>query len=338
MSTNETQLFVAVPGADPYQAMPRREVADQIAKGTMRKSQLIWSEKRNEWTPASKISSLIAFPTKPKAKISAKTKTGSTMADVRPVGKITGAVKLKAKTGGLPKVKAAAASPVANPKAAVSPKPAAKKAKPSGHSPQAKAPRASYGKTRSQRAEDLVIKEEGSRSGFLVKLVCGLLLLVIVGLLGINWYFVDRPFKAKLAAQSPEFSDITAYAHLGGFFQTGSMVLHVPASTGVTKDNFLAYLTALAKATPNSFTTGKPYKLIVFGPYWYKTPYYIAGVDWKHITQPGMSDEDKREYLMESIRIGGTRRMLPNQNLVYEKRLEQAQANWNGFRNLFLTK
>ncbi|HSI82535.1 MAG: hypothetical protein ACAI35_26010 [Candidatus Methylacidiphilales bacterium] len=55
---SETTVFVAMPGSEPYATLTKREVREQVAKGAITQSQLIWSAEDNNWKPVRDFSQL----------------------------------------------------------------------------------------------------------------------------------------------------------------------------------------------------------------------------------------------------------------------------------------
>jgi hypothetical protein len=91
-SNNETTMFVMVPGQEQPASMPKSQIKAKLAKGDLRQSSLIWSEKYNEWKPASSMSQLIRPVPVVKPRVKAVTK---------PTGKVPKIIMRKADGTGL---------------------------------------------------------------------------------------------------------------------------------------------------------------------------------------------------------------------------------------------
>ena len=131
------------------------------------------------------------------------------------------------------------------------------------------------------------------------KILFTILGIVIVGLIGVNYFLVDQPFRAALAKTS--FSNIQAHAHLGAFAQPNTMLIHIVPNPALTDDNFADFLTALAQSAPRTVIAGKSITTLGLTSKWL-SQYVITSDDWDGFADmSGYSLEEKKKYVLEHL-------------------------------------
>lgn len=315
-SKKETMLFVAIPGTEPYAELPKTHVKEQLDKGLLKQSALIWSQKHNSWKQAREITQLISgkLPSHP-------AQARFTPAPQQPTSQPAVPISQKQQTL-RPAVAQAkqAAKPVINHNHPVrtTPPQATRKSNPANRPP-----------------EDFVVEHTTGTPAWL-KGFCFLLVVIICSLLATNWYYVDHALKSNLAEDNSPFKNVGLYAHLGGFFQVGHMVIHIPPSPAVTKDNFLQFITALAAATPDRPGSHTSFETVNLAKGW-TADYSISGRQWRRLAKPDLTDEDRRNILLEQLCKGGEKVIPPN-NLDATGLLKLNEKVWNEFVSTFVSK
>lgn len=300
-SKKETMMFVALPGADPYAEVPKKQVKEQLDKGLMKQSALIWSQKHNSWKQARHITQLIANKLQPRPA------QAPLAAQVRPQvqGQAKPAVAAQAKVH----------PQAATPKAPSVPKSTA--AKPAA------------------AATDFTI-ETPQRTPLWLKAVCAALVVIIIALIALNWYYVDSAIKANLVEDNTPFKEIPIYAHLGGFFQAGNVILHLRPTDKVTRENFLQYISAVAAATPNRPFSNNPFTIVSLSNGW-SANYHIAGRQWQRLAKGDLSNEERRAILLENTFVAGGDKLVPRSNLDASGRQALEDKRWNEFVMTFVS-
>ena len=119
----------------------------------------------------------------------------------------------------------------------------------------------------------------------------GILVLAVVGLVAVNYEFVDKPFDGELA-QTP-FLLVQAHAHLGGFIQPDKIIIHVLPNHELHSANFADFLFALAKSTPPPPLASKPFTLVELTSGW-RGQYAFEAADWQQFAQMDQSSAQER--------------------------------------------
>jgi hypothetical protein len=182
----------------------------------------------------------------------------------------------------------------------------------------------------------LVVGKKSPWIGTLVKLACGGLILAIAAVMGFNWYAVHRPLTANLAAKSPEFAKAGVFAHLGGFFQPGTLIVQVYRPEGVTEKNFPAFVAALAQASPSSMGQFGQYDIVALGGLFSKD-LFITGSDWSQLAQGKVDPRELKAFLIEKGYMSPQEKIAPRStHLGVEKQEAIAMANWKKIISRFV--
>lgn len=304
----ETMMFVALPGTEPYTELPKKQVKEQLDKGVLKQSALIWSQKHNSWKQARHITQLIA------SKLQPRPAQAPLASQPRPQIQVKGAVA--------PQIKA-----VAQPQAKRSAQPAAAKA------PAVAKKTASAATTPSA---DLSL-EPPHRTPMWVKALCAGLIVVILMLTALNWYHVDSAIKANLVEDNTPFKEAPLYAHLGGFFQPNILVIHLRPTDKVNRENFLQYLSAIAAATPHRPFSDRNYEVVSLSSGW-SGDYQLSGYQWKRLGKPDISDDDRRAILVQNLYVAGGDKLIPKNSLDASGRQALEDKRWNEFVLTFINK
>jgi len=290
---SETRLILHVKGTEQETTvLPKQVVRAAISQGQITHSQLIWSTIDNAWRQVRELPHLL--PSQKLAPAPVRTPTGalpkvSAAPQATPTPKVaTGSVpRIATASGNMPKVKASAATPRVK---SASSTPVVKAAA-GAPVPQATVP--AEGETKS-----FVVKEENPGVHPL-KWFCLFVGTLVFVLVAINYFLVDRPLVSGMA-QTP-YSQVTAYAHLGAYIQPNVVVIHVPASTAITKDNFADFLVALAHSTPTVPLSNNTFSRVALTSGW-TASYTLTGYAWKQLGEMGKDDEAQRkEFLLDQL-------------------------------------
>jgi len=119
---------------------------------------------------------------------------------------------------------------------------------------------------------------------------------VIAITVGLNYLLVDRPIASAMS-QTP-YSQVTIFAHLGGFMQSSALEIHIPASSALNESNLSGFLVALAHATPQ---TGHPYQRVSLTS-GLQGQYAVTGLVWKDLGEMGQANTaEQKEYLIDQL-------------------------------------
>ena len=122
---------------------------------------------------------------------------------------------------------------------------------------------------------------------------------VILGLVAVNYFLVDRPLVSALS-QTP-YSQATVYAHLGAYIQPNVIVIHVPKSDAITNANLSDFLVALAQSTPSIPLSSNLFARVALTSGW-TASYTLSGYAWKQLGDMGKDDEAQRkEFLLDQL-------------------------------------
>jgi hypothetical protein len=123
--------------------------------------------------------------------------------------------------------------------------------------------------------------------------------ILVAGAVGANFLLVDRPMVSALG-QTP-YSQVTVYAHLGAFIQPNVIVIHIPKSTKLTRDNLTDFLVALARSTPSRPMSDSTFDRIGLTTAW-TAQYTLSGYAWKQLGEMGKDEEAQRkEFLLDQL-------------------------------------
>lgn len=313
----ETMMFVALPGTDPYAEVPKKQVKEQLDKGLLKQSALIWSQKHNSWKQARHITQLIASKLQPRPAqaplaAQAQPRTQAPAATAQPKVQVT---------------KPAAAVKVPSVPKNVAAKPAAVSPAPAVSTPAAATP---------AKTVPTDLTGEGShRTPLWLKAVCAALVVIIIALMGLNWYYVDNAIKSNLAEDNTAFKNVPLYAHLGGFFQASNLIIHLRPTDTATRENFVQYLSAIATATPDRPMSTRPFDVVSLSSGW-SAEYHISGRNWRRLAKPDLSEDDRRAILLESVYIAGGEKLIPRSNLDASGQQALETKRWNEFVTTFV--
>jgi hypothetical protein len=178
---------------------------------------------------------------------------------------------------------------------------------------------------------DIVVKEE--HESHPLKWVCiGLSVLILV-VLGGNYFLVDEPLVSNLGETS--FANDFVYAHLGAFMQPNVMVIHVPHSGKITPANLTKFLAALAHSTPLSPVSRDLYSRVALTAGW-TAQYSFSGYGWKQLGDMENEDEAQRkEFLMDQMDDAGGQPLMPETTLNEQVRQSKRDQVWNDFVTYF---
>lgn len=312
-SKKETMMFVALPGTEPYAEVPKKQVKDQLDKGLLKQSALIWSQKHNSWKQARHITQLIASKLQPRPAQAPLATNAQPKVSAHPAAKPAVAkAPAVAKVPSVPKTAA---------------KPAAVKS--------AKAPHTAATDTTVEG--DLTGEGAAHRTPMWLKAVCAALVVIILALGALNWYYVDHALKSNLAEDNTPFKDVPVFAHLAGFFQVNVIVIHLRPTDKVTHDNFTQYLAAVANATPD-----RPMSTLAFGTVslasGWGADYYISGRNWRRLAKPDITDDERRAILIEGVYTSSGDKLVPKSNLDASGQQALEVKRWNDFITTFVRK
>jgi hypothetical protein len=308
-----TRLILHVKGTEAETAELSKDVVRAaISQGQITHSQLIWSPGDNAWKQVRELPDLLP---------SQKLAPSASRAAAVPVStaKAVDAMISESPASPVARVAAAASAPsqvrVASGKAptvqAVTPAP-------------------------TRFTGNLTVKEAEEPQP--LKWVCIGLGIFILLVLGANYLLVDRPLVSNLGQTA--YSNVKVYAHYGAFMQPTVMVIHIPASTAITRDNLTDFMVTLAHSTPQNAITGDLFDRVALTSGW-TTQYSFSGEGWKQLGRLKHGDEnetDRKEFLL------GQMRNSVGQSLMLEstanEEAQQARRNevWETFAARFTAK
>jgi len=282
----DTHLILHVKGTErETTTLPKQVVRAAISQGQITHSQLIWSPEENTWKQVRQLPQLL------------------------PSQKIAPAPVPRVGTGALPKVAAASPTPTGTvPRVAAKPSVATPKAqavpKVQGATPKvavtaaAATPVARTAQAAPARATgNFVVKEK--HESHPLKWLCIFLGVVILGAIGINLLLVNRPLTSQLSHTS--FASVPVFAHLGAFMQPNVLVIHIPVTSTVTKDNLTDFLVALAQSTPQAPLSDRLYERVAITSGWIGQ-YSFSGYSWKQLGDMTNEDEaQRRDFILNSV-------------------------------------
>jgi hypothetical protein len=287
-------LILAVPGTQDTQELEVESIRASVARGEISPDNWAWSPARNEWLPLAQLPEYAVAP-------------------VVPVVPVVQAVPM-------PVARAVSATPVvrvARPTVAAQATPV-RVAMPAQATGQGRMAATYYSKPIAEHREFPIFK--------ILFFVLGL---VIAGLIGVNYFMVDQPFRDSLATTT--FSDVDAHAHLGAFVQPNALLIHVIPSARLNEDNFADFLTALAHSAPRSVIASRPIGTLGLTSKWL-SQYVITSDDWGGFADmSGYSAEEKKHYVLLHLeRSDGTPLYVVAKNQKPDAREAREEELWKG--------
>jgi len=171
----------------------------------------------------------------------------------------------------------------------------------------------------------------------IIKWVCVVLIVVIFGAVGFNLAMVNQPLMANLSKTS--YGRVEVFGHLGAFVQTNVLLIHIPPSSQVTRENLTDFLTVLAQSTPKSPLSGVLFDHIALTPGW-TGRYGFSGSDWDQLG--GMqkaSQEERKQFILEKLTdASGDSLDNTRTTLNEDKRQAERDKLWEEFSSAFTTQ
>lgn len=292
-------LILAVPGTQDTHELDVDSIRAGVARGEIPLDNWAWSPSRNEWLPLAQLPEFAEGPAVPAAPVVV----------AAPVAVIQDT----------PMVRVAQATPVAQAAPVRVATPA--------HVPAARqvTAQAAPGKMAATYYSKPIVEH---REFPIFKILFTILGIVIVGLIGVNYFLVDQPFRAALAKTS--FSNIQAHAHLGAFAQPNTMLIHIVPNPALTDDNFADFLTALAQSAPRTVIAGKSITTLGLTSKWL-SQYVITSDDWDGFADmSGYSLEEKKKYVLEHLeQADGSPIYVVKRNQKPDVQLANQNAAWD---------
>jgi hypothetical protein len=184
-------------------------------------------------------------------------------------------------------------------------------------------------------AGHFVVKEEDEGS-HPVKWVCIGLGILILFVLGGNYFMVDQPLVSNLSQTA--YSNVTVYAHYGAFMQPNVIVIHIPASATLTPDNLTDFLVTLAHSTPQNPITRDLFERVALTTGW-TAQYSFSGYTWKELRDMGHDDvAQRKEFLMAQMCDAGGQPLMPESTLNEEAQQAARDQVWETFVTHFTAK
>jgi len=305
---SNTSLILHVKGTEQETTtLPKQAVRAAISQGQITHSQLIWSPPDNAWKQVREMPHLL-----PSQKLAPA-----------PVPRVATGPIPKIATGPIPKIATGQTGPVprvaGNPAVAVAPAATA-------------SPHVAVAQVKGSKS--YVVKDDnaGSHPMKWISIGLGALLLIVIGL---NYLLVDRPLVSDLS--QTKFSSVTAYAHLGACVQTNVIVIHVPASSQLKKENLTDFLVALARSTPSMPMSENTFGRVALTSGW-TASYTLPGYAWKQLGEMEKDDDAQRkEFLLDSMgNATGEPLMLPPGNKDEATLQAERDKIWDTFAAQFI--
>jgi hypothetical protein len=141
-------------------------------------------------------------------------------------------------------------------------------------------------------------KEEG-RGVSLVEAFFALVFAAAAALVAANYVLVDEPL-ADAMAKTP-FVLAPIHAHLNGFVQQDTILIHVIPDPSITADNLADCLFLIAQGTPMQPLASKPFKVVALTPA-LKGLYAMTGEDWQQFAKMTKATrEDRKNFLLDHL-------------------------------------
>jgi hypothetical protein len=332
--------------------LPKQAVRAAISQGEITHSQLIWSPGHNTWKQVRELPDLLP---------SQKLAPAPARAAAVPVPKAVEAIIPESPSNPVARAAAAADTPTPQVRMAVaSPPPVRVAAMGRAHvrvaatttpiSPARVAATAGTPQVRVAAAAKPAIKgavpvsapstrdmtvheDEGFHP---LKWVCIGLGVLILLVLGGNYFLVDQPLRSKLA-QTP-YADVTVHAHFGAFMQPNVMVIHIPVSSTITPDKLVDFLVTLAHSTPQDPITRDLFERVALTSAW-TAQYSFSGYGWKELGEMQHESETQRkEFLMEQMGDAGGQPLMPESTLNEAAQQATSDQVWETFVAHFTAK
>jgi hypothetical protein len=269
---SETTFFVALTDEHNYIELPRSEVKDRIAKGTLRMSQPIWHPTERTWKPAKVFPHLLPGEELKPLPTPAKPKTPSTVLPMQPLPSSPGASSVtpiprqSAKIQASPRRDSVAITPPGGDQKAVKP---------------------GYG-----GIDDYLKKTQRSERIYGILTVVGMLLIPLM-----NWLMLDLPLN--YAISHSEFKgQVKLRAHFRYGVQINGLVIHINhISPDMSGAKFVNMLTILANSSRNIPIIGMPFHSVNLAKGW-NTQYVFRGQVWEELARERTLPPMNRAFLL----------------------------------------
>lgn len=260
--TTPATLILAVPGTQETREWDFQTVRDAVARGEIGLDNWAWSPSQSNWLPLAQLPEF--------APVSDETAPDPDQPKIVPVP-----VPIRV-------------SPAAGTTTVVA---AAKSVRVYANSPAAKP---------QKMAATYYSKPMEDHNEFpIFKILFAVLGLLIAGLVGVNYFLVDQPFRDNFS-RTP-FASVTTHAHLGAFAQPNALLIHVVPSADLNADNFADFLSALTHSAPSQAFGGIPFTSFSLTSAWLGQ-YMIGADDWKGFADmAGLSADQKKKYVLEHL-------------------------------------
>jgi hypothetical protein len=328
------RLILHVTGTESgMRQLSKQVVVDGVAKGTIPLSQLVWRPAENTWKQVEDIPELLpvqkpAPPTTPLAAVSVSKPVIGAALGSSPQIKVNLPTSSTSSAMALP-------PRTATPKTASATSPQTHAAVPSAGTPKAQAAAPAAAKSAAKAPAPVLVRSSGDfevkeeEEMHFMKWVCLILGLLVLLVLGGNYYLVDKPLVSNLS--ETRYGNITVYAHLGAFVQPNVVVIHIPNSATIIPENLTKVLVEIARSTPKNPMTHQSFGRVALTNSW-TAQYSFSGSDWEKLGQMTRqsSDSDREDFIMETMGDAGGQSLMPesnNEDLLKAKRDEV----WNKF-------
>jgi len=181
---------------------------------------------------------------------------------------------------------------------------------------------------------DFVVKEDTDSHP--LKWVCIGLGILILLVLGGNYFLVDRPLVSNWSETS--YSNVPVYAHFGAFMQPHVIVIHIPASSTITPGHLTDFLVALALSTPQDPITHNFFERVALTSGW-TAQYSFSGDSWEQLGDMRHESEAQREeFLMAQMEDASGQPLMPESTLNKKAKHAKRDQVWNAFVAQFTAK
>jgi len=218
--------------------------------------------------------------------------------------------------------------PIVKPKAAVAAQPKAAMKVSAPVKVQAPGSASAHARARKKSLRDLTVHQE---SGFsFIKAFVIVFTLIILALLGANYFLVDQPLGTNLT--NTPYAGAPVHAHLGAFLQPNAVVIHLRPTDKITSMNLADFLLNLAQSTPTQPFSKQNFGSVGLTSAWI-SQYFVNGNDWQTFGRMARSSEDEKKdfILSHTVDAAGTP-LLPDTSVsdpdVLKQRREKA---WDTF-------
>ncbi len=128
-----------------------------------------------------------------------------------------------------------------------------------------------------------------------------------------------------------KFGNVSVYAHLGGFIQPNTLLIHIPGSDSINSDNLADFLTAMARSTPSA-PLGGTFSRVSLTCGWTGS-YMFSGEDWKRLgDMVNESETTRRNFIVENVESAGSDKILDlHPDWTEEYKQQKRNAAWATF-------